>query len=349
MPTHTPYELFRVEGSPFWYVYIRDRQGNRLRKTTRETDKTRAHAVARELERRFADPTYSAAHATTIAVAADNLKEFLENAGRARDTIDHFYTVKLSHIARLFGKDSSLASSFEAKRVDDYVRERRLEGAGRYTISKELTVMRMLLKVARRRGEFDREISQVMPVGFHNGYKPRARRLTQDEAWGLIRELPPGPAHYVAFVLATTARDQAVHRARGSDFLLEGIRIHDYKTSSAARTVPVTPLTEPFARHAFFDVSPDGAVAPGVGSVRHALERACKRLRFEPVTPNDLRRSVAHWFLEAGVPRDVTASFLGHGSTKMLDLVYGKLDPVETGAAILRALAAAPARVRVAS
>ncbi len=298
--------------------------------------KSRAHAIAKEWERKHADPTHQAAHSTTLATAADQVTSALQDRGRSPETIK-FYSVKLSHIGRVLGADTPLAA-VTAARVDEYIAARKREGAAKYTISKELTCLRMLLKHARRRGEFDREVSQVMPVAFATGYKPRTRRLTIEEAWQLIAELPDGPARYVAFVCATTARDAAVARAKGRDLSERGIRVHDRKTRGSTRTVPLTAITEAFARRAFDGIGPEALVAAGVSSVRHAFDRAAKRLGMAHVSPNDLRRSVAHWLLEAGVPRDVAAAFMGHGSTKMLDLVYGKLDAVEIGSAIARAL-----------
>ncbi|MGD0674036.1 MAG: tyrosine-type recombinase/integrase, partial [Polyangiaceae bacterium] len=231
-----------------------------------------------------------------------------------------------------------MLAKIDARKVDGYIAERENEGASSHTVAKELTALRMLLKHARRRGEFDKELSQVMPVGFAAGYKPRERRVTESEAWALIHELPNGAAHYVAFVCATTARDLAAKRAKGRDLTPEGIRVHDRKTKQATRTVPLTAVTEDFARYAFQGVGPDAHVAGDLGSLRHALRRACTRLKLAPLSPNDLRRSVAHWLLERGVPRDAAAAFMGHGSTKMLDLVYGKLDAKELGATIRRAL-----------
>ena len=280
----------------------------------------------------------SAAHATAIDAAAANLKTELQDRGRSPETL-RFYGVKLSHVARVLGGDTPLAT-VTAARVDGDISTRKREGAAKYTISKELTCLRMLLKTARRRGEFDRELSQVMPVAFATGYKPRTRRLTIEEAWQLIGELPDGPARYVAFVCATTARDAAVARAKGRGLTPKGIRVHDRKTKGSTRTVPLTVVTEPFARRAFDGIAPEALVASGVSSVRHAFDRAAKRLGMAHVSPNDLRRSVAHWLLEAGAPRDLAAAFMGHGSTKMLDLVYGKLDAVELGAALGRTLSA---------
>jgi integrase len=72
--------------------------------------------------------------------------------------------------------------------------------------------------------------------------------------------------------------------------------------------------------------------------MRHAFNRSTARLGWPHLSPNDIRRSVAHWLLEGGVPRDVVAAFMGHASTTMLDRVYGKLEAAEVGAAIARTL-----------
>jgi integrase len=320
-----------------WHVYCLDRYGRRRRASTRQTDKKRADVVAADWYRKLGDPTHHAADTTTIQSAAESLIEALKQRKRSPATIGHFYRIKLSHIARLLGAHTALAK-IDARTVDSYIADRDSEGASSHTVAKELTALRMLLKHARRRGEFDKELSQVMPVGFATGYKPRERRVTESEAWAIIGELPDGAARYVAFVCATTGRDLAAKRAKGRDLTPEGIRVHDRKTKQATRTVPLTAVTEAFARHAFRDVAPDAPVAEGLGSVRHALRRACARLKLAPLSPNDFRRSVAHWLLERGVPRDAAAAFMGHGSTKMLDLVYGKLDTKELGATIRRAL-----------
>lgn len=341
MRSRAPYELYRRGRSPFWYVDFIDRDGRRVRRSTKESNQFRAHAVARELERRAADPTYQAANEATLRSAAGALVEHLTNQGRAKRTIE-FYEQKLKSVAQALGGDHvSLVKLENPAVIDGLIRQRRLDGAKRYTISKELTALRMLLKVARRRGQFNKEVSQVMPVGFATGYKPRTRRVTVAEAWALIREIAqrsPGVARYTAFVCATTARDAAVARALGADKTRAGILVRDQKTKASGRVVPLTKVTRPFARFAFKDVSDEAQVAPGVSSVRHAFDTACKRLKLAHLSPNDLRRSVAHWHLAAGVPRDVVAAFMGHTSTKMLDMAYGKLDPEEIGAAMKRAL-----------
>ena len=320
-----------------WHAYFVDREGRRFRKTTGETDKRRASFVADEWYRKHADPTYQAANSTSIQEASGRLIEALKRAKRSKATTDHFYPTKLSHIARVLLPDTPLAR-IDAKLVDGYIATREEEGAVAHTIAKELTALRQLLKHARRRGEFDKELSQVMPIGFATGYVPRTRRLTIPEARQLIEELPGDVKRYVAYVCCTTARDAAVGRARGRDLTEHGIHVHDRKTKGSTRVVPLNAMTAPFAAYAFEGIGADEPVCPGITSVRHAFDRATRRLKIAHVSPNDLRRSVAHWLLERGVPRDAAAAFMGHANTKMLDLVYGKLDTKELGATITRAL-----------
>lgn len=330
------YTLHRIGNK--WHVYFRDRDGNRVRQTTKQTEKSKARAVADDLYRRLADPTYRAANETTIATAAQWLVSELRNTGKSEQTVGHFYNIKLRQIKRLLGADTPL-TAVTAASVDKYIEDRRKEGASSNTISKELTALRQLLKRARRGGHFDREISQVLPVGFATGYEPRSRKITQEQCWQLIAEVPDNVGRYIAFVAATSARDAAVRRAMGADRTAAGILVRDKKTQLSERTVPITPVTQAFADHAFAGVSPNQRVAPSTTSVRHALERACARLQMPRISPNDIRRSVAHWLLAEDVPRPLVSAWMGHASTRMLDRVYGKLDPSELAAAMARAFA----------
>ena len=44
------------------------------------------------------------------------------------------------------------------------------------------------------------------------------------------------------------------------------------------------------------------------------------------VSPNDLRRTFASWLKQAQVDSFVVAQLLGHSSSRMVELVYGRLD-----------------------
>ena len=325
----TPWKLFHDPKSDRWYVEFQV-NGRRVRKSTKQKDKAKAHEVAKRLA--LADATYHAANATTLDAAARYFVAALTNAKRSPET-QRFYSPKLAHLGRVIGADTAL-TKITAATADDYIETRLSEGASRHTVAKELGALRGILKLARRRGEFDRDPAQVLPVSFASGYEPRKRRITIQEAWSLIHELPDAAARYVALVCGTTARDAAARRAKGSDRTPEGIIVRDLKTALATRTVPVVSLTRPFVDFAFRGLGPNDRVFSVGGTPHEALNRATKRLGWSHLSPNDLRRSVAHWLLEAGVRRDLVSAFLGHASTRMLDAVYGRLDTGEIGRAI---------------
>jgi hypothetical protein len=106
-----------------WHADCVDRDGRRHRTTTGQTDKRRADIVAAEWFRKLGDPTYRAADATTIRSAAESLIEELRQAGRSKATIEHFYRIKLSHIARVLGEDTPLAK-IERRKVQGYIIQR---------------------------------------------------------------------------------------------------------------------------------------------------------------------------------------------------------------------------------
>ena len=66
------------------------------------------------------------------------------------------------------------------------------------------------------------------------------------------------------------------------------------------------------------------------------LPDACARAGVPRVTLNDLRRTFASWSVQAGVPAKVIANLMGHTSTRMVDLVYGRVGPSDYEAAIAR-------------
>ena len=66
-----------------WYAWFYDANGTRYQRTTRQTDKRAAEATLREWERRAADPTYAAAHETTLEDALRGMLRDRKLKGRA--------------------------------------------------------------------------------------------------------------------------------------------------------------------------------------------------------------------------------------------------------------------------
>ena len=79
-----------------------------------------------------------------------------------------------------------------------------------------------------------------------------------------------------------------------------------------------------------------GPVVDRWGNMTRDLARACLRAGVPRVTANDLRRTFASWLIQGGVSNRIVADLLGHTTTKMVDLVYGRLDDATRAAAIAR-------------
>ena len=102
-----------------WYAWIFGKF-----RSTGCHDRKAAVLRARELERRAADPTYQAAHETTLRVAIDAFLDDRRNTrNRAKGTM-HCYDVKTRHLIRLLGERTPLAH-ITALRVDQYIAQAR--------------------------------------------------------------------------------------------------------------------------------------------------------------------------------------------------------------------------------
>ena len=62
-------------------------------------------------------------------------------------------------------------------------------------------------------------------------------------------------------------------------------------------------------------------------NVRRDLRAACTKLKIPRCSPNDLRRTCATWLRAAGTPPHLIAPLMGHADSRMVERVYGCLEP----------------------
>jgi integrase len=319
-----------------WYCWVYGADGQRIQKSTRCRDRKAAEAVARELERRAADPAYAASNQTTLEDALRNLIRDRTLKNRAQGTLS-MIRLKGGHLTRILGASLPLAQ-VDAKAVDAFVDRRIEEGAARNTIHKELSTLRGALKVAKRRGEYTRDIAAVMPDGFATEYRPRERFLTVSEAQGLLAELTADRAARVAFILATSARWSESELAQLADVdLARGVvLLRGTKTEASRRAVPIIGWAQKLLEHAIrYAEGQGGRLFRPWGNVRRDLHEACERAAIAPVSPNDLRRTCATWLRQGGVEPHLIAAMLGHTDTRMVERIYGRM-PVDSLGKALR-------------
>ncbi|HLK36681.1 MAG TPA: hypothetical protein VKU41_08000 [Polyangiaceae bacterium] len=181
-------------------------------------------------------PVHAAAASATVGGAINGFLAELERKDVATDTRE-MYRHKCGVLNRHFGADRPLADLEQPRVVDDFIEARSKEPVAladdgsptrfvtQNTIHKELVALRQVLKRARRRGEFRKDPSEVLPVGFSPKYEPRKTSLTIDQAGALCATLPKPRAAAVAFVLATTARRKELFQARREDVDVNGGKV----------------------------------------------------------------------------------------------------------------------------
>jgi integrase len=318
-----------------WSAWFYEPGGRRVSKSTKCTDRRAAELTLREWERGAADPAYAAAHTATIGSALERLIIDRRGKGRAEGTLS-MYRAKAGHVVRMLGADTALAG-VTAREIDRFVDVRLAEGACRNTVKKELTTIRGMLKVAKRRGEFPSDIGAVMPEGFESGYQPKKRFLTGPEAQALLAELTPDRAARVAFILATGARWGETDRARHHDIQIDAERVllRGTKTELAARTVPIVGAGHDLLAHVLRYAEGDGGLLfRPWGNSRHDLTQACERAGIPAVSPNDLRRTFGTWLRLHGVAPHFIGVAMGHADSRMVERVYGRIPEENLRAAL---------------
>jgi len=317
-------------GRVWWGWYHED--GQQICRSTGCRDKRAAETIVTGWERGAADPAHRAANEATLAGALTCLYADRRGRGRADGTLN-MYETKGRHLARLLPPALVLV---DARAVDHYTASRLEEGAGRNTISKELTTLRAALKLAHRRGEFPAGVAAVVPIGWAPEYEPRERALSEREARALVAALPPDRAAHVAFFLGTAARDAEARRARRVDVDVAAGRVllRGTKTRTARATIPVTALSRPWIEHALVHAPGADTLFRPWTNVRRDLHEACDRAGIEHCSPNDLRRTCATWLRAAGVEPSLIAGVLRHRDSRMVERVYGKMSPDALSAAL---------------
>jgi integrase len=321
---------------PTWWGDYRDTTGARRRESLATRD--RAVAVQRLRERELAGPTDRAAHRKTVGGALSHLLDVVY-AGRAAATVS-CYRQKARHLVRLIGSDRPLAAVDRAM-VQRYRAARIAERASDGTVAKELVVLRLALA--------EQGIEGVVPRSSAR-YVPRDRHLSPVQFRAVLDHLAPKRRLWLMAAAYLGCRDGELNELRWRDIDLRRriASIRGRKTSSSHRPfIPIPDALLPWLAEAGRHAKPDGQVVEAWTNRRRAITAAYWHvIGFTPpknwtkgtargggsiagaprLSPNDLRRTFASWLKQAGVDSLAVAHLLGHSSTRMVEMVYGRLN-----------------------
>lgn len=289
--------------------------GKRYRRTLRATNVGAAHAEAGDLVRAIERGKLGR---LTIAGA---IKHYLDKSKAIGLPI---MELQSRHVVKGLGNIPADAINQDA--VDQYVSGR---NASPGTIRKELGILRAAL----RHCEKQRLITKAPHISLPTAPPPRDRRLTRDE---FARLLDACKAHHVwLFCMLgwhTAARASAILELTWADVDLAGRKIH-YKAAGRQKrrvSVPVNDTLLPALEEAR-----RGAMTPfvieyaghRVASIKRAFAASAERAGLDDVSPHVLRHSAACAMVEAGVPMEAVAQFLGHSNPSVTFRVYARYSP----------------------
>jgi integrase len=322
----------RRRGS-IWYGTIWD-NGQRVERSTGCTDIKAARAVLAQWEQEAADPDRLSSETTlndALNLLLEDRRARVKNGDGSSETVD-FYTQKAGHLVRIFGHDFRIATFKDAVPTWRYIDARRLEGVKDSTIERETTTLRAALRLAKERGLFKGDVDGAIPDTFDPTYKPKERSPSREEVLKLLPHMLPDSAAAVAFILATSAEDSALHRARREDIPADvnaNVRVHvrGSKNERRDRRVPIVTdeqrlLLAYAAEHA---QGTEGKLFRTLGNLRHELIAAAEKAKIEHLSPHALRKASGQWLIDLGVPLELVSRALGHADTRITELVYARV------------------------
>jgi integrase len=324
--------LYTKKPGGTWYGTYYELDGKRVQVCLKTADRTAAALRLRELARQAAAGLSK--NKTPVAPLSAVLERYLarvERRGRATSTVVG-YVRCAGHLIRVLGESTDV-NSFKPSVEDDYIDVRRAEGAADHTIHKELTVLRASLRVAKKDGMFvgDRDVLRADDFSAH--YQPRKTFLTPAQLTALLQALPPARRATIAFIVYTGARDGEWPLVCREHVDLDGLLVlPGTKTRRAHRALPLAdhpPLRA--LLECVLSFVPVGPLFARWSNIRRDLQAACTAAGIPRVSPNDLRRTFGTWCRIAGMPTDRIAVLLGHADARMVERVYGKLDPAHMG------------------
>lgn len=197
------------------------------------------------------------------------------------------------------------------------------------TIIRELVTLRAALRWAER----DQWIVRVPHVEVPKAPPARDRWLSRDEADRLIAACQAAHVRlFVVMALHTAARAAALLELRWDQIDLSRRLAHLGNGSGNKRRAIAVPINDTLA--AALQVAGEARTTDWViefagrqvRSVKSGFRGAADRAGLPGITPHTLRHTAATWMIQAGIPFEQVARFLGN-SVAMIERVYGHHSP----------------------
>ena len=328
-----------------YYAWVPDPlTGETVPRSTKCRTQGEAVAWRRRYLRQEQDPHGEAARSVTVR---DVLDAFLENRAEKRtgkgkplaSATKEFYLSKASMVGAVLGRDT-LASKITAIIIDRYIATRRKHEAkpGKlvcdHTISKELSVLRAALTLAKRQGKWKGDLEAIFPSSgdFSAGYDPKKaseRALSRADVAALELVMKPEKFAVLAFAIAAAAEMAALERARWVDVSDDRrtVRVRGTKNDHRDADIPIATLEQAWLLDFALRHAPGigDRLFPSLSNIRRDFAKAAKVAGVHHFSPHNVRHTLAKWLTAGGVQSSTVGRSLRHADGRMVESTYGHL------------------------
>ncbi len=212
-----------------------------------------------------------------------------------------------------------------------YIAKRREAGRKDGTIRTELSCLRIALKWAQKVNLIRAAPAIEMP----SSPPPRDRYLTRDEVSRLLQAaVDPHIRIAMLLMLTTAGRIGAILELTWDRVDLDRrvikLATNDIGPRKGRATVPINNTLMAALQPAREAALSDYVVEWGgrrVKSIKTGFNAAVARAGIDHCTPHDLRRTAGRFMVEAGVPIEEVAQYLGHTNPHITRSTYGQFSP----------------------
>lgn len=324
------YHLYRFKKSRYWSARITRPDGTRGNwQSTRKVRKRDAESVAEQR-----DAAESSGRAVvTLEQALQLLGQHMQRKKDTKSTME-VLELKGRWLCKELGHNRDIAK-LKLADTEHYLDQRRGAGRKDATIAKELGYLIAALRRCFRMGYYIGNFEALWPEGLPKQFKGKKRWLPWREYLLILEHITPQwRDHFIVYV-STGVRFAELYTLKTLDVRRGVLHVAGTKSEGANRIVPLSAeAREALERRA--QMSTDGMLfhvtSVGAGDQMknqkrawlRALGKACKQASVAHSSTNDLRRTFISWCWHRGVDKDVVRRWVGHGSSKMIDQVYGQ-------------------------
>jgi integrase len=320
------FHLRRYENSPYWYARITRPDGSRGNwKSTRKARKHDARLVAEQWD--------AAATSNHRIVTLDESLELLAAHKERKRVTDHTmeaFSLKGSHVRSFFGPLRDI-QSIQLIDTEAYWDMRRALGISDATVAKELGTLLSALRRCSKLSLYRGDWTAIWPEALPKSFPGRKRWLPWEEYIQVLDEIAVQWRDHTIVYTSTGVRFSELYVLRAHNVRNGWLHIDGTKTDGSVRDIPLSvEAQEAFDRRVA--TSTNGVLfpitSPNIDDQKRAwlraLAAACRRLKIEHASTNDLRRTFCSWAHHRGVAEQVVVGWMGHRSSKMVREVYAQ-------------------------